>query len=337
MKYRCFGRQGFECSEVGFGGWAIGGGWGAQADADSMAALRRALELGCNFIDTAAGYGDGHSERLIARALRDRRATGARLPVYVATKIPPLPGEWPPSPYDLQEDRYPEDFIRRSLEARLANLETDRIDLLQLHTWTRAWNDDPAPLRVLRELQREGRIGLVGVSAPEHDQDSVVDLMRAGWVDAVQVIYNLFEQEPTAQLLKEARRTGVAVIVRVVFDEGALTGRFSADTHFAQEDFRARYFAGDRLARVVARVAEIRKDLALPQFAAECGQAYTMAQAALKWVLAHPAVSTVIPGIRTAAQAEANCAVSELPDMSAALVERLRRHNWRRGIWYGGK
>jgi aryl-alcohol dehydrogenase-like predicted oxidoreductase len=329
MKYRAFGRQDFQCSEIGFGAWAIGGSWGAQADTDSLAALNRALDLGCNFIDTAAGYGDGRSEKLIAQVLRERTGAGKKERVFVATKTPPADGIWPPSPYCRAEERYSETYLRANVATRLAHLGTQKIDLLQLHTWTRAWNRNPTPFKLLRQLQKEGLIGLVGVSTPEQDQNSVIDLMRGGWVDAVQVIYNLFEQEPAAELLDVARECGVGVIVRVAFDEGALTGKFTPDTRFAPDDFRAKYFEGDRLGRAVAHAAEIQKDLA--------GTGYTLAQAALKWVLAHPAVSVVIPGIRTVAQAEANCGVSDLPAMPGALVEKLRRHNWRRGVWYGGK
>jgi len=329
MQHRSFGRNAFRCSEIGFGAWAIGGAWGAQADTDSLAALHRALDLGCNFIDTAAGYGHGRSERLIGQVLRERAQAGRREHVFVATKSPPAAGPWPPTPYCRAADRYPEAHLRANVAERLTHLGTDKIDLLQLHTWTRAWNRDPTPLRILRQLQHEGKIGLIGVSTPEHDQNCVLDLMRGGWVDSVQVIYNLFEQEPAAELLEVAREHGVAVIVRVAFDEGVLTGKFTADTKFPPDDFRSKYFAGDRLARAVARAEEIRRDLA--------GTGYAMAQAALKWVLAHPAVSTVIPGIRNVAQAEANCAVSDLPEMPAELVTRLRRHAWRRSFWYAGK
>jgi aryl-alcohol dehydrogenase-like predicted oxidoreductase len=329
MKNRSFGRHGFAVSEIGFGGWAIGGAWGSQADAESLAALHRALDLGCNVIDTAAGYGDGRSERLIAQALNERAANGQSGRVLVATKTPPTNGIWPPSPYCRADDRYPAAYLRENIAQRCHNLGVDQLDLLQLHTWTRAWNRDPTPFKALRELQREGRVRLIGVSTPEQDQNSVIDLMRGGWVDSVQVIYNLLEQEPAAELLDVAKEHGVAVIVRVVFDEGALTGKFTAETRFAPDDFRAKYFEGDRLGRVISRTAEIKRDLE--------GTGYTLPQAAIKWVLAHPAVSTVIPGIRNRAQAEANCGVSDLPDMPSALVEKLRRHNWRRGVWYGGK
>ena len=329
MNFRSFGKHPLNCSEIGFGAWAIGGSWGTQSDTDSLAALHRALDLGVNFIDTAAGYGDGRSEKLIGQVLRERAAAGKKERVWVATKTPPTDGDWPPSPYCRAEDRYPEKYLRENIATRQANLGTAKIDLLQLHTWTRAWNRNPTPFKILRTLQAEGKIGLIGVSTPEQDQNSVIDLMRGGWIDSVQVIYNLFEQEPAAELLDVARENGVGVIVRVVFDEGVLTGKFTKDTRFAADDFRANYFSGDRLERAVARAGEIRQDLA--------GTDYSMAQAAIKFVLAHPAVSTVIPGIRNVAQADANCGISDLPPMPPELLTKLHRHNWRRGVWYGGK
>ncbi|MCF7687641.1 MAG: aldo/keto reductase [Cephaloticoccus sp.] len=329
MKYRPFGKHPLNCSEIGFGAWAIGGAWGTQADNDSLAALHRALDLGCNFIDTAAGYGNGKSERLIAQVLKQRKAAGKQEQVFVATKTPPTAGDWPPSPRDTAEARYPESYLRENIAERLACLDTDKLDLLQLHTWTRAWNRNPAPFKILRKLQGEGLVGLIGVSTPEHDQNSVIDLMRGGWVDSVQVIYNLFEQEPAAELLDTAKECGVGIIVRVAYDEGSLTGKFNAHTKFPADDFRSRFFAGDRLARTIKRVEDIRTDLV--------GTGYSMPQAALKFVLAHPAVSVVIAGTRNPAQAEANCGVSDLPAMSPELAEKLQRHNWRRAFWYAGK
>ena len=329
MKLRPFGKHSFHCSEIGFGAWAIGGSWGTQVDSDSVAALQRALDLGVNFIDTAAGYGNGRSERIIGEVLRERRAAGKKESIFVATKTPPADGIWPPSPYCKADERYSEKYVRESVAERLRNLGVQKIDLLQLHTWTRAWNRNPTPFKLLRQLQREGLIGLIGVSTPEHDQNCVIDLMRGGWIDSVQVIYNIFDQEPAAELLDVAKECGVGVIVRVAFDEGALTGKFTTGTTFAADDFRAKYFEGDRLSRAIAHTEEVRKDVE--------GSGYTLAQTALKFVLAHPAVSTVIPGIRSVAQAEANCGVSDLPNLPADLLVLLRRHNWRRGVWYGGK
>ena len=325
MRYRTLGRTQLEVSEIGFGGWALGGGaWGDQKDRESLQALHRAVELGVNFIDTAAGYGKGRSERVIARALSERQER-----VYVASKIHPMPGPWPPSPYCKAEERYPEDYLRKMVDERLDNLVTERIDLLQLHTWARTWNKDPKPLEVLKKLQGEGKIRYVGISTPEHDQNCIIDLIRQGYLDTVQLIYNIFEQEPAGELLPTAFEHNVGVIVRVPFDEGSLTGKFTADTTFASNDFRSKYFADDRLARTVARVAEIERDIE--------GSGLTMAQVALKFSLSHPAVSTVIPGIRNVKQAKANAAVSDLPDPPAALLLKLRRHAWRRSFWYAGK
>jgi aryl-alcohol dehydrogenase-like predicted oxidoreductase len=324
VRYRVLGRTGLSVSEIGFGGWAIGGSWGAQKESDSVAALHRALDLGCSLIDTAAGYGDGRSERIIGKVLKERRET-----VFVATKTPPSPGPWPPTPYCRVEERYSESYLRASVEERLWNLGTETIDLLQLHTWTRAWNDDPRPFEILRKLQAEGKVRFIGLSTPEHDQNSVIDLMRGGWLDAVQVIYNVFEQEPAAELLPVARASNVGVIVRVVFDEGVLTGKYTKDSSFAEDDFRRRYFAGDRLERAVARTEKVRKEIE--------GSGPTLPQAAIQFALAHSAVSTVIPGIRSRAQAEANCGVSDRPPLSEDLLLRLRKHAWLRAFWYAGK
>lgn len=324
MKFRKLGRTGLNVSEIGFGAWAIGGSWGPQSEADSVAALNRALDLGVNFIDTAAGYGNGKSEQIISSVLKTRRDE-----VIVATKTPPAEGPWPPSPYCKVADRYPEDYLRKNVEERLRHLGTDRIDLLQLHTWTRAWNRNPEPFETLRKLKAEGKVRFVGISTPEQDQNSVIDLMRAGWVDVVQVIYNIFEQEPAAELLPVAAQTGTGVIVRVVFDEGSLTGKWTAQTTFPEGDFRRNYFQGDRLPRAVERAGRVAKSLE--------GSGYTLPQAAIKFVLAHPAVGTVIPGMRSLRQAEENCAVSDLAAMPQALVGSLRSHAWQRGFWYAGK
>ena len=216
-----------------------------------------------------------------------------------------------------------QDDVRANVEKRLQSLKTDCIDILHLHSWTRAWNRQPEPFETLRQLRQEGKIRCIGVSTPEHDQNSVVDLIKGGWVDSVQVIFNLFEQEPVAEILPAAAEHGVGIIVRMAFDEGALTGKFTRRTVFPKGDFRADYFRGERLGRVEDRVEAIRKDLE--------GSGYCLPQAALKFSLGHPGVGTVIAGIRNRAQAEMNLAVSDLPDLPRELMEKLRRHNWRRG------
>jgi aryl-alcohol dehydrogenase-like predicted oxidoreductase len=324
MQYRKLGKTGFDVSEIGFGAWAIGGGWGPQEDQDSRDALHRALDLGVTLIDTAAGYGDGKSERIIGEVLKERPEQ-----ITVATKIHPLPtGPWPPSPYCDVDERYPAEYLEEMLEGRRQNLQTDCVDVVQLHTWTRAWNKNPRALEWLRTKQAEGKVRAVGVSTPETDQNSVIGLMRGGFVDVVQVIYNLFEQEPAAELLPAAVESNVGIIVRVPFDEGALTGKYAADHRFPPDDFRSNYFAGDRLARTLKRVERIVEDIR--------DTPYSLPQAALRFTLEHPAVSTVIPGMRNALQAEANCAVSDLPAMSPELLDKLHGHNWRRSFWYAG-
>lgn len=325
MQYRTLGRTEQRVSEIGFGAWAIGeSAWGSQKESDSIDALHKAIDMGVTFIDTAQGYGDGKSERLIAQVVKERREK-----IMVATKTPPAPGPWPPSPYCDMSGRYSEAYLRHNIEERLRNLDTDCIDLLQLHTWTRAWNKNPRPFDILKKLQREGKIRHIGISTPEQDQNAVIDLMRAGYLDTVQVIYNIFDQEPAAELLPVARELNVGVIVRVVFDEGALTGKFSKTTVFPNNDFRSRYFAGDRMERTVNRVEKIKADIQ--------GSGFTMPQAAIKFALANNAVSTVITGIRTVDQAQANTAVSDLPDLPAEILAKLRAHAWLRGVWYAGK
>jgi len=334
MKTRTFGRLGWPVTEIGFGGWAIGGSWGPQADDESLAALRRALDLGVTFIDTAAGYGDGRSERLIGQVLKERGLKGGgNGKVRVATKIPPKwPGEWPPVATERCEDRYPADYLREQLEQRLKNLQTDTIDLLQLHTWTRAWNENPTALAVLDKFKQEGKVLGIGISTPEHDQNAMNDLVKAGRLDAVQVIYNIFEQDPAEELLPLAKNNGVGIIVRVAFDEGSLTGRFTKDTTFAEGDFRRNYFSGDRLERSVARAEKIRATA----LKLSGGKEKDLAAVAARFVLRHPAVSTVITGIRSVKQAELNCSYSDLPPLADDLYGALQQQYWRRMMWHSG-
>ena len=335
MQYRNFKTLGNDVSAIGFGAWAIGGFWGENKDNESLRALYAALDHGVNFIDTAHVYGDGHSETLIGKVLKERRFGGASGnqpagPVYVATKVPPLSnGEWPPFPHERCEERYPEKHIREGVDLSLRRLGVETIDVLQLHTWTRAWNKNPTALDVLRKLKQEGKIRAVGISTPEPDQNSLVDLMRGGWLDSVQVIYNIFEQEPAAEFLEVAREHGVGVIVRCVLDEGALTGKFQRNTRFDADDWRSRYFKGERFDDLLKRVEAVKQDVGKhPDFAGD-----SLASVAVRFALNHPAVTTVITGIRTIAQAEMNTAMADMPPLSEALMRDLRKHLWRRYFW----
>ncbi|MGC6441486.1 MAG: aldo/keto reductase [Rubripirellula sp.] len=328
MQTRSLGSEGPTVSEIGFGGWAIGGDWGQQPDGQSTAALHAAIDRGINLIDTAAGYGEGHSEKIIAGVLAERSED-----IFVATKTPPTSGPWPPSPYCRWQDRYSAAYLRDNVHQRLQNLKRDRIDLLQLHTWTAAWNDDPQPLLVLRQLKEQGKIGLIGVSAPEHDQSCVIQLMRDGLIDTVQVIFNLFQQEAASQILPVAAETGTGVLIRVALDEGSLTGKYGADHEYAESDFRRKFFQGDRQNRTVNRVNDIRRDL--ERFGID--DQYSLADVALKFVLARPEVSSVLVGMRNTDQVEKNCRVSNRRDLNPEIIQHLHRHDWRRGVWYSGK
>jgi aryl-alcohol dehydrogenase-like predicted oxidoreductase len=215
------------------------------------------------------------------------------------------------------------------VEERLKNLQAESLDVLLLHTWTRAWNDNPVALKILQKMKSEGLLKHIGISTPEHDQNCVIQLMRDGMVDVLQVIYNIFEQEPAAQLFPVAMETGTALIVRVAFDEGVLTGKYKGNESFGPGDFRSNYFAGDRLERGVKRTERIKSEFK------ESG--YSMPELALKFALSPEAVSTVIPGIRNRKQAIQNTSVPELPDLPDDILIRLRGHSWNRGFWYGGK
>jgi aryl-alcohol dehydrogenase-like predicted oxidoreductase len=264
---------------------------------------------------------------MIAQALKQRPRAEQ---VYVATKVPPLVNpDWLPTPYQSWEEKFPEEHIRNEVNKSLRDLNVDCIDLVQIHTWSRAWNKDPVPCQFLRELQSQGKLRAVGVSTPEIDQHAVIDLMRCRCVDSIQVIYNLFDQEAQAEIFSTALEHGVAVIVRVALDESSLTGKLTGQTSFPQGDIRSSYFAGDRLQRTVDRVEKIRSVVGAKE--------PRLAAAALKFALKPPAVSTVIVGCRTAQQAKVNCAVGCEPQMSDDLEHKLRGHNWQRSFWYAGK
>ena len=220
-------------------------------------------------------------------------------------------------------------YLRANVEERLRKLETDCLDVLLLHIWTRAWNRDPRPLQTLAALKQEGQIRAFGISTPDFDQDQLNTLLIGRQIEVIQLVYNLFEQLPAAEALPLAQENGVAVMVRLALDEGSLAGKWMKETVFPEGDFRRNMFAGDRLPRTVARVERIRADLE--------GTGYTLPEAALKFCLAHPAVSTVIPGMRNVSQAEANIGTSDLADLPPALLAKLRKHEWMRGNWHAGK
>ncbi|HXA66831.1 MAG TPA: aldo/keto reductase [Bryobacteraceae bacterium] len=321
MKHRTLGRAGFEISEIGFGAWGIGGTqWLGGNDDESMRALRRALELGFNFIDTALAYGDGHSEKLVGKIIRD-----ATHRMYVATKVPPKNRLWPARPGIGIENVFPYDYILHSTETSLRNLKVDTIDLQQLHVWNPDWLYREEWRRAFEELKTAGKVRAVGVSINDHQPDSALELIRTGLVDAVQVIYNIFDQTPQQNLLPLAKAKNVGVLARVPFDEGSLTGSITEDTVFNPKEFRAFYFRGDRKKQVVEHVAALQKDLT--------AQNGSLAEIALRFTISDPAVSTVIPGMRTVRNVERNAAVSDKGPLDAATLQLLKRHAWAKDFY----
>ncbi|HEY6952977.1 MAG TPA: aldo/keto reductase, partial [Bacteroidota bacterium] len=256
MKYRALGSAGPKISEIGFGAWAIGGDmWGPQDDTESLRALHAAIDRGVNFIDTAQGYGKGHSEELIGRVLKERSED-----IVVATKVPPVPGSpWPPPEKAHAQELFPASHIIGQCEQSLRRLGRDSIDLYQFHTWATAFNIRNEWFEAMTWLKQQGKIRLIGVSVPDTAPDSVIGALAENKIDVVQVIYNLFEQYPQWNLFPVCRRLGVGVIVRVPFDEGALTGKYTATTRFAEGDVRNRYFRGRNLRSVVNRVQEMER------------------------------------------------------------------------------
>jgi len=321
MEYRRLGRTGLEVSEVGYGAWGIGGsGWLGAEDDESLQALERALDLGINFIDTALGYGDGHSEQLVGQVVRGRSET-----VYVATKIPPKNGLWPARKGTRAEEAFPADHVRECTETSLRNLGLDTIDVQQFHVWDDDWVDQGDWHDAIEALKREGKIRFFGVSINDHEPANGVRLVQSGLVDTVQVIYNVFDQSPEDELFPACLEHGVGVLARVPLDEGGLTGRITPDTTFPEGDFRARYFRGDRKAEVSERAQAIAGDLGI--------ELDELPAVALRYILSSEAVSTVIPGMRSLRNVERNVAVGDGRGLPAEQVERLRAHRWVRSFY----
>jgi aryl-alcohol dehydrogenase-like predicted oxidoreductase len=321
MKYRRFGRLGWQVSEMGYGMWGLGG-WTGSDDDESRQSLVRAVELGCNFFDTAAAYGDGHSEKILGELVRhfpDRR-------LYLATKIAPRTHQWPALPHHRLDDVFPVDYLRRSIDESLENLRVPAIDLMQLHVWTDEWAADERWQRALDDARRQGLIRGVGISVNRWEPTNVVKALRTGVVDAVQVIYNIFDQNPEDQLFPLCQQLDIGVIARVPFDEGTLTGTLTADSRWPEGDWRNIYFTKENLIPSVERAARLRP-LVPPGM--------TMAEMALRFILAEKTVHTIIPGMRQLKNVDANIASSDGRLLDAGLMAELRKHRWvrRRKPW----
>ncbi len=324
MRYRRLGHTGIEVSEIGYGAWGIGGKmWLGGTDDDAIAALRRAFELGLNFIDTALVYGEGHSEELVGKLAPPN--------VHIATKVPPKNGLWPARPGIGIAEVFPYDHVMKCTEQSLRNLKRDSVDLQQLHVWNPEWLHQDDWRCAFEDLKKSGKARHVGVSLNNHDPDSALELMRTGLIDTVQVIYNIFDQSPEAKMLPLAAELGVGVLARVPLDEGALTGTITEQTTFEPGDFRERYFRGDRKKQVVEHVDTLKRDLS----GVVTDGAGSLPQIALRYCLSNPAVSTVIPGMRSVRNVEANCAASDPGPLPANVLAILKRHAWDRDFYAG--
>ncbi|MFI7511894.1 aldo/keto reductase [Micromonospora echinofusca] len=320
MRYRRMGRLGWQVSEVGYGMWGIGGGPGGFTGWDydtAPACLDEAVERGCNFFDTAWVYGRGVSEQLLGGLVRrhpDRR-------LYLATKIPPKNREWPPGPQDTLDDVFPTEHIREFTHRSLENLGVDRIDLLQFHVWEDRWAADGRWQEAVADLKREGVVDGVGISVNRWEPTNCHAALDTGLIDVVQVIYNIFDQAPEDELFPRAQRDDIAIIARVPFDEGTLTGTLTADSTWPEEDWRSTYFGPENLLPSVERAERLGADVPAGM---------TMPELALRFILHHPAVSTVIPGMRRVEHVRANLAVSDGVPLDAGVLDTLRGHRWDR-------
>jgi aryl-alcohol dehydrogenase-like predicted oxidoreductase len=320
MRYRNFGRLGWKISEIGYGMWGIAGGKGGWTGADDdtgHAVLQEAVDLGCTFFDTAWIYGRGHSERMFGRLRRSNPDTR----LYVATKIPPNDRNWPSTRESRLADVFPADHIVKYAHKSLEGLGVDRIDLLQFHVWEDTWAEDDSWQRAITDLKDQGLVEGVGISVNRWEPWNVLETLDTGLIDAVQVIYNVFDQAPEDELFPACQEKDIAVIARVPFDEGTLTGTLTTDTTWPEGDWRNSYFVPENLIPAVARVDAV-KTIVPPGMA--------MPELALRFILHHPAVSTVIPGMRRIDRVRQNLAVSDGKPLPDDLLAELRRHRWDR-------
>jgi len=318
MRFRTFGRTGWQVSEIGYGMWGMAG-WTRADDEESQRSLDRAVELGCTFFDTAWAYGDGRSERLLGALLK--RHPGKRL--YVATKIPPMNRSWPARAEYPLDQVFPADYIREYTEKSLQNLGVSTMDLQQFHVWTDEWATDTRWQKAVSALKDEGLIRAFGISINRWQPANVLKALATGLIDSVQVVYNIFDQNPEDELFPECRRRNIAVIARVPFDEGSLTGTLTADTKWPDGDFRNIYFQPENLRNTIERVDRLRP-VVPPNM--------TLPELALRRILQEPTVSTVIPGMRKPRHVEANLAASDGRRLPEPLMAELKRHRWDRWI-----
>ena len=316
MKYRKLGRTGFEVSEIAHGLWGMSG-WSGSDDRQSLEALQLAVDLGCNFFDTAWAYGEGKSDALLGKILaanRDKR-------LYAASKVPPRNEKWPASPKDKYHDVFPAEHVFKYAKSIREKLGVDSIDLLQFHVWDDSWTNEAEFRETVGKLKSEGLIRFFGLSLNRWQPENGIKAMQTGLVDVVQVIYNIFDQSPEDKLFPACRELNIGVIARVPLDEGSLGGKMTAETKFPKSDWRSKYFSPDNLKKTIARVDKLKSvlpgNLSLPD-------------AALRFILSNPTVSTTIAGMRKPDHVRQNIAASDAGQLPVDLLQQLKQHRWDR-------
>lgn len=316
MQYRRFGRTNWNVSELGYGMWGLAG-WSGSDRKETDDSLDLAVESGANFFDTAWGYGEGLSEQILGDLIRrnpDKK-------IYAATKIPPKNRQWPSRPESSLDEVFPADYIIEYTEKSLQNLGVEQIDLLQFHVWEDVWAERDEWKEAIQKLTKEGKVERWGISVNRWEPDNSLQTIKTGLIDAVQVIYNIFDQAPEDNLFPLCRELDVAVIARVPFDEGTLTGTFTLDTKFPADDWRSTYFVPENLKSSVEHAEALRADIPAGM---------TMPELALRFILNNPDVHTTIPGMRKLPHVRANIATSDGVRLSESLTEKLKNHRWDR-------
>ncbi|WP_353717594.1 aldo/keto reductase [Dyadobacter sp. 676] len=316
MQKRRFGRTDWEISEIGYGMWGLAG-WTGSDRKETDDSLDLAVESGVNFFDTAWGYGEGLSERILGDLIK--RNPGKKL--YAATKIPPKNRKWPSRPEYALKDVFPADYIVEYTEKSLQNLGLEQIDLLQFHVWEDAWAQEDEWKEAVQKLTKDGKVAAWGISINRWEPDNALKTLETGLIDAVQVIYNIFDQAPEDNLFPLCRKLDIGVIARVPFDEGTLTGTLTKETTFPADDWRSTYFVPENLNASVDHAEALRADIP---------EGMTMPELALRFILNNPDVHTTIPGMRKLPHVRANVAVSDGKKLDAAVAERMKAHRWDR-------
>mgnify|MGYP003971816389 FL=1 len=316
MNYRRFGKTDWQVSEIGYGMWGMAG-WTGSEDEESLTSLQRSVDLGCNFFDTAWGYGEGHSEELLGQLVR----SNPDKKLYTATKIPPKNFIWPSQREFSLDDCFPPDHIEEYIHKSLKNARLEKFDLMQFHVWEDHFVEDDRWAKKMDELRSQGLIDAVGISINRWEPWNGVKTVRSGLIEAVQVIYNIFDQNPEDELFPACAEMDVAVIARVPFDEGTLTGNLTLDSRWPEEDWRSTYFVPENLKSSVEHGEALRPLLS---------EGMTTPEMALRFILNEDSVSTIIPGMRKLNHVVANIATSDTGPLSDELHAKLRSHRWDR-------